>query len=510
MLRWPPGASLFNEKFYQKPPMTMRRPEPPESLPLPAQHSGRQPGRSASPFSGRPSGRFSTSVVGVVGLLAALLAPVAQANPFEHKLANGLRVIVKEDRRAPTAVHMVWYRAGSVDETNGTTGVAHVLEHMMFKGTPKIGPGEFNRLVAAAGGRDNAFTSRDYTAYFQQVPKEKLSEMMALEADRMRHLTLSKSEFAQEIKVVMEERRLRTDDQPQALLFESMNAVAFQAHPYRRPIIGWMNDLENMSAQDARNWYDRWYVPNNAYVVIVGDVDHRAVFKLAEQHYGVLKGRPLPVRKPQDEPAQAGIRRVAVKAPAELPVIIMGYRAPLIRDIEKDIDPYALEMLGAVLSGHGAARFSKHLVREQRLAVSASADYDSTGRGPGMFYLVGTPSEGKTVAEMEAGLRAEIARVQADGVSADELARARAQLVAGETYKLDSMFAQAMEIGQLESAGLPYRASERIIEKLKAVTAEQVQAVARRYFSDDALTIGVLDPQPLSGVPRRPAAGGRH
>ncbi|MDQ5959803.1 MAG: zinc protease, partial [Pseudomonadota bacterium] len=242
----------------------------------------------------------------LAGLIGALLAPQAQANPYEHKLTNGLSVIVKEDRRAPTAVHMVWYRAGSMDETNGTTGVAHVLEHMMFKGTPKVGPGEFNRLVAAAGGRDNAFTSRDYTAYFQQVPKEKLGEMMALEADRMRHLNLSAGEFEQEIKVVMEERRLRTDDQPQSLLFEAMNAVAFKAHPYRRPIIGWMNDLESMTAQDARDWYERWYVPNNAYVVVVGDVDHKEVFRVAEKHYGVLKARPLPSRKPQDEPAQAG------------------------------------------------------------------------------------------------------------------------------------------------------------------------------------------------------------
>jgi zinc protease len=224
------------------------------------------------------------------GLFCALLAPIVQANPFEHKLGNGLSVIVKEDRRAPTAAHMVWYRAGSMDETNGTTGVAHVLEHMMFKGTPKVGAGEFNRLVAAAGGRDNAFTSRDYTAYFQQVPKEKLGEMMALEADRMRHLTLAASEFEQEIKVVMEERRLRTDDQPQSLLFEAMNAVAFQAHPYRRPIIGWMNDLESMTAQDARAWYERWYVPNNAYVVIVGDVDHKDVFRAAEKYYARMIG----------------------------------------------------------------------------------------------------------------------------------------------------------------------------------------------------------------------------
>jgi zinc protease len=444
-------------------------------------------------------------------LLLTLTAPLsALANPFEHQLGNGLRLIVKEDRRAPTAAHMVWYRAGSIDETNGTTGVAHVLEHMMFKGTPSAGPGEFNRRVAAAGGRDNAFTSRDYTAYFQQIPKQKLEEMMQLEADRMHHLTLDPKEFAQEIKVVMEERRLRTDDQPQAMLFEQMSGVAFQSHPYRVPIIGWMNDLENMTAQDARDWYERWYVPNNAYVVIVGDVDHVQVFKLAEKTYGQLKSRPLPLRKPQDEPTQTGIRRLTVKAPADLPVVLMTYKVPVIRDVEKDIDPYALEMLSAILDGHEAARFSRHLIREQRLAVVAGTGYDATSRGPGMFFLQGSPSEGKTSAELEAGFRAELGRIQKDGVADDELARAKAQLVASQIYKLDSMFGQAMEIGQMESAGISHKLNKRMIEKLQAVTAEQVRAVAQKYFRDDALTVADLDPQPMPQASRSRAAASRH
>ncbi|MCM8597705.1 MAG: insulinase family protein [Candidatus Accumulibacter sp.] len=431
-------------------------------------------------------------------ILLVLAAPLlALANPYEQQLANGLRVIVREDSRAPTVVHMVWYRAGSMDETNGRTGVAHVLEHMMFKGTPTTGPGEFNRRVAAAGGRDNAFTSRDYTAYFQQVPKQNLSEMMQLEADRMRHLNLDVREFGQEIRVVMEERRLRTEDQPQSLLLEQLTAVALQVHPYRVPIIGWMNDLENMTASDARLWYDNWYAPNNAYVVVVGDVDHDAVFQLAEKHYGALSARSLPVRKPQDEPPQVGVRRLTVKAPAELPVVMMAYKVPVIRGVESDVDPYALEMLSAVLAGHEAARFSRHLVREQRLAVNATASYDSVARGPGLFYLYGSPSEGRTRGELEAGLRAELARVQEQGVAADELRRAKAQLIAGQIYKLDSMFAQAMEIGQLESAGISYTMNRRMIEKLQAVTAEQVQAVARKYFREELLTVAELDPQPL-------------
>ena len=447
-------------------------------------------------------------------LIAVLVAPwlltAALANPYEMTLKIGLRIIVKQDRRAPTVAQMVWYRIGSMDEVDGASGVAHVLEHMMFKGTPSVGPGEFNKRVAAAGGKDNAFTSRDYTAYFQQIPKEKLADMMALEADRMRHLNVDAKEFEQEIKVVMEERRMRTDDNPQAKLFEQMNAAAFQAHPYRRPIIGWMNDLENMTAADAKAWYDTWYVPNNAYVVITGDVDHKTVFALAEQHYGPLEGRALPVRRQQIEPKQEGTRRVTVKAPAELPVLIMGYKAPILRDVEQDSDPYALEMLAAILDGHDAARFNKKLVREDKVALAAGIEYDNTARGPGMLYLHGSPSEGKTVADLETALRAEITRVQREGVSAAELKRAKAQLLASEVYKKDSMFGQTMEIGQMEAVGLSYQKLDRMLDKLQQVTAEQVQAVANKYFNDDALTVGVLDPQPLDGKPRRPAVATRH
>jgi zinc protease len=443
-------------------------------------------------------------------LLAAGMSTAALANPYETTLKNGLRIIVKEDHRAPTAVQMVWYRIGSIDEVDGASGVAHVLEHMMFKGTPSVGPGEFNKRVAAAGGRDNAFTSRDYTAYFQQVPKEKLEDMMQLEADRMRHLNVDAKEFEQEIKVVMEERRMRTDDNPQAKLFEQMNAVAFQAHPYRRPIIGWMNDLETMTAADAKAWYDTWYVPNNAYVIITGDVDHKDVFALAEKYYAPLAGHALPARRQQIEPAQEGPRKVTVKAPAELPVLIMGYKAPILRDIDKDSDPYALEMLTSILDGHDAARFNKKLVREDKVALAVGIEYDNTARGPGMIYLNGTPSEGKTVGDLETALRAEIALIQKEGVSEQELKRAKAQLIAGQVYKLDSMFGQAMEIGQIESAGLPYQKIDRMLEKLQKVTAAEIQAVAKKYFNDDALTIGILDPQPLDGKPRRPAVATRH
>jgi zinc protease len=444
-------------------------------------------------------------------LMALLAAAGAYANPYEKTLANGLRVIVKEDHRAPTVVHMVWYRAGSMDEFNGTTGVAHLLEHMMFKGTKNLKPGEFNKRVAAAGGRDNAFTSLDYTAYFQQVPNTRLAEMMALEADRMAGLVIGQEGFSQEIKVVMEERRLRTDDQPHALVHEKLMAAAFQAHPYGRPIIGWMNDLENMTAQDALDWYRRWYVPNNAYVVVVGDVSKDAVFRLAEKHYGKIRSRALPARKPQLEPAQVGIKRIVVKAPAKQPYVMMAWKAPRLGDVNKEREPFALTVLATVLDGHDAARFARNLVRGSKIAVSAGAGYDATVRGEAMFVVDGTPSEGKTIAELEAALRAEIERIRQDGVSAEELERVKIQTVAAQVYKRDSMMAQAMEIGGIESTGMHWRDIDTMLEKIRSVTAEEVQAVARKYFDDAALTVAVLDPQPLpEAAPKAAASGARH
>ncbi len=433
-------------------------------------------------------------------VLISLITYEAFANPHEYMLANGLKLIVKEDHRSPVVVSQIWYKAGSVDESNGTTGVAHVLEHMMFKGTKKVSGGEFSKQIAAVGGRDNAFTARDYTAYFQQLHKSKLPLAMKLEADRMRNLRLTKEEFAKEIKVVMEERRLRTDDQPRSLVHEKMMAIAYQSHPYRRPIIGWMNDLENMSVRDAQEWYDRWYAPNNAVLVVVGDVNPNDVFSLAQKYYGKIKSRPLlslALRKPQVEPPQAGIKRLMIKAPAQLPYLVMGYHAPVLHDADADWEPYALEVLVGVLDGNESARLNKELVREQHIASSVNADYDSTGRSSGMFFLNGTPSEGKSVVELEVALRSVVEKLIQGGVTEEELARVKAQVVSSHVFQLDSMFYQAMQIGQLESVGLSYRDLDTIIKKLQAVTAEQVRDVAIKYLIEDSLTVAALDPQPL-------------
>ncbi|MHB1213660.1 MAG: M16 family metallopeptidase [Thiobacillus sp.] len=441
----------------------------------------------------------------------ALLISSAQAALTDVTLDNGMRVIVQEDHRAPVMVSQVWYRAGSMDEFNGTTGVAHVLEHMMFKGTKDVPPGEFSKRIAAAGGRENAFTSRDHTAYFQQMQKDRLALAMKLEADRMANLVISDELFAKEIQVVMEERRLRTDDQPQSVLYERLMATAYQEHPYRRPIIGWMNDLQHLTGQDARDWYARWYAPNNATLVVAGDVQADDVIALARQYFGVLPAHNLPERKLQAEPAQLGAKRIVVKAPAQLPYLLMAWHAPTLKDWQKDSAPYALQILAGVLSGNDSARLQNVLVKTRQIAVNASAGYDAVARGPGLFMIDATPAPGKSVAALEQAIRNELERVQREGISEAELARVKAQVIAADVYQRDSLFYQAMQLGEYVTAGLPPEALAGRVDKLRAVTAAEVQAAAQQWLRDDRLTVAELDPQPLNAqASRANVPGVRH
>ncbi len=462
-------------------------------------------------------------------LLAALTCASAQptADPvrtaadsarqtYTYTLSNGMPLWVRPDRRAPTAVHMVWLRVGSMDEVDGTSGVAHVLEHMMFKGTDKLAAGEFSRRVAALGGRENAFTSKDYTGYFQQIPASRLEEVMQLEADRFANNRWADEEFRKEIEVVKEERRLRTEDNPRALLHEALNANALSASPYRRPIVGWMSDLDAMTPQDARDFYKRWYTPANAVVVVAGDVDPEQVRALAEKHYGSLPVRDLPLRKPQDEPAQKGVRRVELKAPAEQSYVALAYKVPRLASMavtpEHD-DALALTVLAAVLDGYSGARLERSLAQgEQRLADSVGAGNGLMGRGPQFFILDGVPAKGRSPEALEAALRAQVKKVADEGVTQAELQRVKTQWVASEVYKLDSVFNQARELGVAWSLGLPPDSGAQVIARLRQVTAAQVQAVARRYFGDDQLTVAILRPQPVSvkTQPRRAVPGARH
>ncbi len=432
-------------------------------------------------------------------LLCAPLSWAASSNaPDTHEfmLSNGLKLIVREDHRAPTVAHMVWYRAGSMDEVNGRTGVAHVLEHMMFKGTDKVKSGEFSRLVAAVGGRENAFTSRDYTAYFQQVEKSKLDKVIELEADRMSNLNFDDAEFLKEIQVVMEERRLRTEDNPSSLLNESLMATAFMTSPYRHPVVGWMNDLQNMKAADARDWYRSWYAPNNATVVISGDVDPKQILKAVEKYYGAIPMHELPVRKPQIEPPQKGIKQVQVKAPADNAQLAMAWKVPRLEPGKlDDSEPYALELLTAVLDGYDNARLNRVLVKQEKVVNDVGVSYDMISRGPELFLINASMAKGKTVAQAQASIRKALEELKQKGILESELKRIKVRILSDQIYKRDSIFGQAMEIGSTEMAGFSWKDIDYMLEKMQTITPDQVQAVAKKYLVDEGLTIAVLDPQ---------------
>ena len=458
--------------------------------------------------------RLHWRLLAIVGSL--FLAGLAQAQDVQQfKLQNGMTLIVKADARAPTAVHMLWLSVGSMDEVDGYSGVAHVLEHMLFKGTPSVKPGDFSRKVAALGGRENAFTNKDYTGYYQQIPANRLVDVMRLEADRFANNQWPDDEFVREIEVVKEERRMRTDDSPRMVLYEQLNAAQFVASPYRRPVIGWMSDLDSMTPQDARDFYQRWYVPANAAVVIVGDVDIEQVKRWADEFYGVIPARPVSARKPRLEPAQTGTRRIQVKAPAEQAYLAMSWKVPgfsAFDDQTDNQDALALTMLAAVLDGYRGARLDRALAQgDNRLADSVGASHTFSGRGPQVFVLDGVPAKGRSVEQLETALREQIAEIARDGVNESEMKRVRAQWLASTIYQRDSLFNQARELGTYWVEGLPLDSPDRLVEALVAVTPQQVQAVAQKYFVDEQLTVANLLPQagPRPAM-RKPIPGARH
>ena len=461
---------------------------------------------------------------------AALAAPGASSQPVpaaaaqaapavqQFTLKNGMQLIVQPDRRAPTAVHMVWVRVGSMDEINGVTGVAHALEHMMFKGSKTVKPGDFSRRVAALGGQENAFTWRDYTGYYQQIPFSRLEDVMKLESDRFANNQWPDAEFKKEIEVIKEERRMRTEDQPRAMLMEQLMAATYMASPYHHPVVGWMSDLDSMKPDDVRNFHKRWYVPANAAVVVVGDVNVAQVRAWAEKYYGSVPARAVPDRKPQIEPKQIGVRRIEVKQPAEQAFIAMAYRVPTLNHVEKlqadDKDALALLVLSAVLDGYDGARLERALVQGEgqtngRVADSAGSSASIMGRGPSLFMLTGVPAKGKTAADVEAALRAQIQKVAQEGVQADELERVKTQWMASNVYERDSVMGQAQNLGNYWIQDMPLDAEDKLLAELKKVTSDDVKAVAAKYFGDDQLTVGTLVPQPLpeGGKPQRPMSG---
>ncbi|MCG5515614.1 MULTISPECIES: pitrilysin family protein [unclassified Ectothiorhodospira] len=416
---------------------------------------------------------------------------------FEYELDNGMKVLVRPDTRAPVVSSMVWYRVGASHEHGGITGVSHALEHMMFKGTEAHPAGEFSRIIAELGGRENAFTSRDYTAYFQQLAARHLDRALELEADRMQNLALPEDAFVQEMRVVREERRLRTEDNPNALTREHFNATAWLNSPYGMPVIGWMVDIDEYTVADMRDWYERWYAPNNALLVVVGDVDPDHVHEMAKAHFGDIPAQALPEVKSRTEARQLGERRITVKAPARVPQLLMGYKVPVLLTAEASWEPYALLVASGVLDGGESARIPRELERERELVASAGVSYTPFSRLDNLFMVSATPSSDADRDEVEQALIEALERLKDEPVSASELERVKAQVVARDVYRRDSIQGQAMQLGMLESVGLSWEEGERFAERVRAVTAEQVQEVARRYFDPHQRTVAWLDPQPI-------------
>jgi zinc protease len=410
------------------------------------------------------------------------------------QLSNGLKVLVKEDHRAPIAVSMIWYNVGSADEPGDITGVSHAIEHMMFKGTTQFPLGVFSKTIAALGGQENAFTNYDYTAYFEKSDANHLSTSFQLEADRMNHLLLDSQEFAKEIKVIQEERRQRTDDNPQALAFERFLATAHLAAPYNHPVIGWMSSLKQMKVEDLKKWYAQYYAPNNATLVVVGDVDAHNVAALAKQYFGAIPSHPVTQRRPQKEPPALGKKNVTIHAPAKLPLVMIGYSVPSASTAANPKEPYALELIAALLNAGDGSRFPKNLVRTRQIASSADVYYNLYARYTTQFIVFGAPSKSHSVDELQQGLLEELSQLKTTLVSSQELQKVKIQLIAQKTFEKDSIFGQATEIGLLETVGLGWRRGETYAETINQITPEDIQKAAQHFFQEKCRTDAQLIP----------------
>jgi zinc protease len=447
------------------------------------------------------------TIQGLFFTLLLISVNVYASQVHEYQLKNGLKLLVKEDHRAPIVVSQVWYKVGSSYEPKGITGISHALEHMMFRGSEHYGPGEFSRIIADNGGEQNAFTSYDYTAYYELLSADKLPIAFQLEADRMRHLLLRPQDYKNEIQVVMEERRMRTDDNPQALTYERFMAQAnINNPPYYHAPIGWMPDLQKMKVEDLRAWYQRWYAPNNAIVVVVGDVNPEKVYQWANEYFGKLQPTQLPAQTPAPKITDTPTHTLTVQAPAKLPWLVMGYNTPVLKTTEKPTDIYALLVLSGILAQGDSARLERDLVRDQRIAASVDAGYDPYARLNNVLTLSGTPAEGHTVQELYAALQAQVKKLQDSLVTPQELERVKAQVIANKVFQEDSIAYQANEMGSLMAVGLPWQEADNYVKKIQAVTPEQIQAVARQYLTPQRLTVAILKPLPMKANTPQPVA----
>jgi zinc protease len=431
-----------------------------------------------------------TILIGTLAVLcAATIAAGQDLHVTEKVLPNGLKVLLKEEHKAPVATFQIWYRVGSRNECLGRTGLSHMLEHMMFKGTKKYGPKTFSQTVQRNGGNDNAFTSHDYTAYFETFAADRIGISLDLESDRMQDLLIEPKEFAAEREVVKEERRMRYEDDPVNTMVEQMMSVAFSAHPYQWPVIGWMADISNFTRDDLYNHYRTYYVPNNATIVVVGDFDTKTLLESIKKYFGAIPRGPEVPKVGAVEPKHIGERRVIVRKQAELPAVFAGFNVPTV----KHADSYSLDVMQGILSSGKSSRLYRSLVYEKQIALYAGGDYDNISADPNQFYVYAGVMPGKTPGEVEAALLTEIDRFKVEPVTDDELQKAKNQIEAAFIMGRDSNFNQAMQLGQFESVA-SWRLLETYVEKIRVVTKEDVARVAREYFSEENRTVGILIP----------------
>ncbi len=439
-----------------------------------------------------------------IALAIILILPAPQpamANRMkvqEFTLTNGLKVLLVEEPKAPVVTVQIWYKVGSRNEVMGRAGLSHMLEHMMFKGTPKYGKGDFSKIIKKNGGNDNAFTSQDYTAYFENLAADKLELALEMEADRLQGLLLDDKEFQLEREVVKEERRLRIEDVPPSYLVELLYAQAFMTHPYHWPIIGWFNDLDAMTRQDLKAYYEKHYVPNNATLVIVGDVKAETALPLVRKYFdGIPKGTPPPPPSVV-EPEQKGERRIVVKREAQLPFIYFGYKAPNFTSP----DVRALAVLESILSGGRSARLYEALVYRKKLALQVGAGYNELAADPELFTFYAVVNPSAKIADAEQAVLVEIERLKKAPPSDMELQKAKNQVEAKYLFEQDSIFRQAMLLGTAETAGAGWQYIADYVDKVRAVSKEDIRRVARTYLNEDRRTVGILIP-----VAPKPQAG---
>ncbi|MBF9029569.1 insulinase family protein [Rhodobacterales bacterium HKCCE3408] len=431
----------------------------------------------------------------LIGILALLwtLPAWAVGEVTEFTLDNGMQAVVIEDHRSPAVVHMVWYRVGAADEPPGQSGIAHFLEHLMFKGTDTLEAGEFSRIVEANGGSDNAFTSWDYTGYIQRVASDRLGLMMEMEADRMRGLALDPDDVTTERSVILEERAQRTDSSPGSLFNEQVRASLYLNHPYRIPVIGWRHEMEGLTREMALDFYQRYYAPNNAILIVAGDVDPAEVEALANQYYGPLEPTPgLGPRVRPAEPPQIADRTVTYSDPTVARPYVSITRLAPERDPGAQEEAAALTLLAELLGGGQTSLLSRVLQTEEQVSLFAGAYYDGLNYDDGSFTLVNVPVPGRSLEEAEVDLERMIARFLEEGVDAEQFERVKFLYEAGEIYAQDDVAGLARSYGVALTSGLTVEDIEAWPDVIAATTIEDVMAAAHRMFDDGVTVTGYL------------------